>query len=73
MAGEGGARKMIDPATAPRVGTNVNPAAYFARVANAIKMKNDRQWANKSNNVVYEPIALLAGGCVVFVLCWLIY
>ena len=64
---------MIDPATAPRVGTKVDPAAYFARVANTIKMTNDHQRAIKSNNVVYEPIALLAGGSVVLVLCWLFY
>jgi hypothetical protein len=39
------------------------PKMYFPGKSKAIEMKN----------VVYEPIAILAGGCVVFVLCWFYY
>ena len=63
---------MTDPRPEFRVGTSAEVAAYFARVANAIKMTNDQK-ANKSKIVVYEPIALLWVGCVMFVLFWFYY
>ena len=55
------------------VGTTVVVAAYFKRPIFAIKMTEEHNRPGKTKVIEYEPIALLAGGCVVFVLCWFFY
>ena len=69
---EGGAKNDRSTTRFFGIGTTAEAAAYFAIVARAIKMANDQRTI-KSRIVLHEPIALLAAGCVLFVLCWIFY
>lgn len=63
MISDVAAGRLVSPAASPAA------LKLFQHFEKSIKMPTGPQ----SKTVVYEPIAILAGGCVVFVLCWFFY